>query len=107
MLGAAGGALGPMSSGAVTFVLSFLLARVVFGYLAPFGAFARIAGSALAMGVTIWLLPTAPNVFILGAYVLLGGAIYATLLSVAMPAERRILFDMIHRKLLDKKGNKT
>lgn len=88
-MGAAGGALGPMISGAVTFVLSFTLARMIFGYRGPFGAFARILMAAAIMCAAILLLPVATNLFVLALQVVLGSLIYAIILAVIMPDERR------------------
>ena len=94
LFGVPGAALGPMVSGLATFTLSFLLSRTVFGYRAPFAAFARIVAAAVAMCAAVYALPVARHAPMLVAYVALGGAIYVALVLLAMPREAKALLSL-------------
>ncbi|WP_419827851.1 lipopolysaccharide biosynthesis protein [Sphingomonas sp.] len=94
LFGVPGAALGPMVSGLATFTLSFLLSRTVFGYRAPFAAFARIVAAAVAMCAAVYALPVARHAPMLVAYVALGGAIYVGLVLLAMPREAKALLSL-------------
>lgn len=91
LLGAAGGALGPMISGLATFTLSFILSRTRFGYHAPLVAFSRVLAAAALMCAVIIQLPVARNLILLAAYVAFGGVIYVALVTAFMPKERATL----------------
>ena len=91
LMGASGGAFGPMVSGLATFTVSFLLSRFVFGYRAPLWIFARILVAAAMMGGVIYVLPEARNIPVLVAYVALGGLLYSAAVFFAMPTQARAL----------------
>ena len=97
--GLAGAALGPMASGFVTLALSFGLSRYMFGFKAPFVAFAQLTVAAGAMALAIAMLPPSHSPISLAAKIMFGAALYAAFLMAFMPRERRMMVGMVNRRL--------
>lgn len=96
--GVIGAAFGPMMSGIVTFILSFSLSRLKFGFHAPLGTFVRIIAAAAVMCAVLWLLPVAQNLIVLLLHVALGGLLYLTGIALALPGETRLLLRKLTRR---------
>lgn len=83
-LGIAGAAIAPMVSGLATLALSFTLSRVLFGFHAPFGTFARATLAGIATFASVYFLPVASSPLILLGHVLLGGVVYCLALTLLL-----------------------
>jgi O-antigen/teichoic acid export membrane protein len=98
VMGVVGAALGPMMSGLVTFTVSFALSRMKFGFHAPFAAFGKIGLSAVVMAAAIYWLPVAHSLFVLGAYVAVGGTVYVAMLHFMMPGQAQVVLNKILKR---------
>lgn len=96
--GVIGAAFGPMMSGIVTFILSFTLSRLKFGFHAPLGTFARIIAAGAIMALVIWMLPTARTMPMLLAHVGLGAVIYISCVGLLLPKEARLAAEKLLKR---------